>query len=93
MRQASEAHQSGMSPDLSTDVDDGAALAWLQAADADVIVHGHTHRPAVHVLPGGALRHVMGDWDFDGRVPRAQALRLTAEGLRPLDLAALAAAQ
>jgi UDP-2,3-diacylglucosamine hydrolase len=88
MRHASEAHQSGMSPDLSTDVDESAALAWLQAADAAVMVHGHTHRPAMHALPGGALRHVMGDWDFDGRVPRARALRLTPEGLRPLDLAA-----
>jgi UDP-2,3-diacylglucosamine hydrolase len=32
MRAASEAHQSGMSPDLSTDVDGAAALAWMQAA-------------------------------------------------------------
>jgi UDP-2,3-diacylglucosamine hydrolase len=88
MRQASEAHQSGMSPDLSTDVDEAAALAWLQAADATVMVHGHTHRPAVHALPDGAVRHVMGDWDLDGRAPRARALRLTADGLQTLDLAA-----
>jgi UDP-2,3-diacylglucosamine hydrolase len=88
MRAASEAHQSGMSPDLSTDVDEAAALAWLQAANATVMVHGHTHRPAQHALPGGAVRHVMGDWDFDGRSPRARMLRLTAHGLQALDLAA-----
>lgn len=88
MRQASEAHQSGMSPDLSTDVDEAAALTWLRAADASVMVHGHTHRPAVHALPGGAVRHVMGDWDFDGREPRARALRVTADGLQTLNLAA-----
>jgi UDP-2,3-diacylglucosamine hydrolase len=90
MREASEAHQSGMSPDLSTDVDEAAALAWLQAADATVMVHGHTHRPARHTLSGGAVRHVMGDWDFDGRSPRARLLRLTAAGLQTLDLAARA---
>lgn len=88
MRAASEAHQSGMSPDLSTDVDEASALAWLQAADARVMVHGHTHRPGLHALPGGAIRHVMGDWDFDSRSPRARMLRLTAEGLQALDLAA-----
>lgn len=88
MRAASEAHQSGMSPDLSTDVDEAATLAWMQAADATGMIHGHTHRPARHVLPGGAVRHVMGDWDFDGRTPRARMLRLTADGLQTLDLAA-----
>lgn len=88
MRAASEAHQSGMSPDLSTDVDEAAALAWMQAADSAVMVHGHTHRPALHPLPGGGDRHVMGDWDFDARVPRARLLRLTVDGLHPLDLAA-----
>jgi UDP-2,3-diacylglucosamine hydrolase len=87
MRQASEAHQSGMSPDLAIDVDPSAACAWLEAAGASVMIHGHTHRPASHPLPGGTRRHVMGDWDFDATVPRAQALRLTADGLRPLDLA------
>lgn len=88
MRVASEAHQSGMSPNLSTDVDEAAALAWLQSADATVMVHGHTHRPALHSLPGGSVRHVMGDWDFDAPPPRARLLRLTADGLHTLDLAA-----
>jgi UDP-2,3-diacylglucosamine hydrolase len=87
MRQASEAHQSGMSPDLEIDVDPSAACAWLEAAGATEMIHGHTHRPASHALPGGARRHVMGDWDFDAPLPRARALRLTADGLLPLDLA------
>ena len=88
MRAASEEHQSGMSPDLSADLDETAVLAWLRAADATVMVHGHTHRPALHVLSGGAVRHVMGDWDFDGHSPRARMLRLTVDGLQTLDLAA-----
>jgi UDP-2,3-diacylglucosamine pyrophosphatase LpxH len=77
-----------MSPDLSTDVDEAATLTWLQSAGATVMIHGHTHRPAQHPLPGGAVRHVMGDWDFDARNARARMLRLTAEGLQALDLAA-----
>lgn len=89
MRAASEAHQSGMSPDLSTDIDEAAAVAWLQDAGATLMVHGHTHRPGAHALPGGAVRHVMGDWDFDGPAPRARMLRLSAEGLQTLDLADL----
>jgi hypothetical protein len=30
---------------------------------------------------------VLGDWDFDHGAPRAQALRLTADGLQALDIA------
>jgi len=88
MREASEAHQSGMSPDLSTDVDKAAASDWLRAAGTSLMIHGHTHRPGLHALPGNATRHVMGDWDFDGPTPRARALRLTPEGLHTLDIAA-----
>ena len=32
------------------DVDDAAALAWLQAANAKTMIHGHTHKPANHDL-------------------------------------------
>lgn len=88
MRDASAAYQAGLAPDRWSDVDDAAAARWLQAADAPVMVHGHTHRPAVHSLPGGTVRHVLGDWDFDHGTPRARALRLSADGLQVLDLAA-----
>jgi UDP-2,3-diacylglucosamine hydrolase len=88
MRDASVAHQAGMSPDQWSDVDDAAAAAWLAQAGASAMVHGHTHRPAIHPLPDGGVRHVLGDWDFDDGRPRAQALRLSAAGLEALDLAA-----
>jgi UDP-2,3-diacylglucosamine hydrolase len=88
MRDASSAHQAAMAPAMWSDVDDTAAAAWLRAAEADELIHGHTHRPGTHVLPGGAQRHVLGDWSFDDAPPRAQALTLTAAGLQPLDLAA-----
>ena len=71
-----------------SEVDDRAAAAWLAQAGATVMVHGHTHRPALHALPGGGCRHVLGDWDFEATPPRARALRITADGLAVLDLAA-----
>jgi UDP-2,3-diacylglucosamine hydrolase len=88
MRDASAAHQAAMHPTEWSDLDDTAAAQWLLAADCPAMIHGHTHRPATHVLPGGRARHVLGDWDFDHGTPRAQALRLTAAGLQVLDLAA-----
>jgi len=39
------------------------------------LIHGHTHRPASHHLPGGYLRHVLSDWDMQATPPRAEVLR------------------
>jgi UDP-2,3-diacylglucosamine hydrolase len=86
MRDASMAHQAGISE--FADVDSDAAAAWLAAAGTGVLIHGHTHRPGRHALPGGGIRLVLGDWEFDTLPRRAQALRLTPQGLAPLDLAA-----
>ena len=87
MRDASAAHQAGQPAANWADVDDATAVAWLDAAAAPALIHGHTHRPASHALPGGRSRHVLGDWDIDATPPRASALRLTASGLTVLDLA------
>lgn len=88
MRDASTAHQAELGPERWSDVDDAAAAQWLAAAGCTALIHGHTHRPASHTLPGGGVRHVLGDWDFDHGAPRARALRLSADGLQVLDLAA-----
>ncbi len=88
MRDASSAHQADLGPARWSDVDDATAAQWLAAAGCTTLIHGHTHRPASHPLPGGGMRHVLGDWDFDHGAPRARALRLSAEGLQALDLAA-----
>lgn len=66
------------------DVDGPAALAWLRAARADALIHGHTHLPADHVLAPDLARHVLTDWDLDATPPRAGVLRLTAGGLERL---------
>lgn len=48
------------------DVTPAAIDAAMDAADADLMVHGHTHRPAIHPLNGGRRRVVLGDWDRCG---------------------------
>jgi UDP-2,3-diacylglucosamine hydrolase len=67
------------------DVDSAAAAAWLDAADAQVLIHGHTHRPADHAL-GERQRTVLSDWDAASSPPRLQALRLSAAGVERVAL-------
>ena len=79
IRAESEARkQSGA---VYADVDGPAAIAWLQAARATTLVHGHTHRPAEHALVPGIARVVLSDWDAAAQPPRADVLRLTPQGL------------
>ncbi len=62
------------------DVDAEEARAWLRAAGARTLVHGHTHKPAEHDLGDGLQRIVLTDWDLGGLPPRAEALRLSSDG-------------
>ena len=55
------------------------ALNWLNAAEADRLVHGHTHQPANHPL-GSGQRHVLSDWSLDHAPHRAQVFRLQRGG-------------
>jgi UDP-2,3-diacylglucosamine hydrolase len=84
LRQASEDRKRSRA--AYAEVDTPEALAWLRAAGADTLVHGHTHRPGEHRLDDQHLRVVLSDWDLEARPPRADALRLTAGGVqrRPL---------
>lgn len=85
IRQQSEARkQSGV---VYADVDGPAAIAWLQAAQAYTLIHGHTHRPADHALAPGLQRVVLSDWDMVALPPRAEILRLSPKGLERLPLA------
>ena len=86
MRQASVQHQAALREEGLADVDAALVNTWLQDANATVLVHGHTHRPALHRLEAGRVRHVLGDWDFDGLPRRARILCWTAQGLEALDL-------
>lgn len=62
------------------DVDRASALSWLAAADAAVLVHGHTHKPGEHALDATHRRIVLSDWDADAAPPRLQALRIDVGG-------------
>lgn len=59
------------------DADESATLQLLATAGARHLIHGHTHRPASHVLPGGLRRHVLSDWDLNAVPARAQVFRLS----------------
>lgn len=85
VRSQSEARQ--RHPDMVwADVDGPAARAWLAEAGAHTLIHGHTHRPAVHELGDGMKRIVLSDWDLDAHPPRAQVLCLSVNGAQRVDL-------
>ncbi|MDY6956644.1 MAG: UDP-2,3-diacylglucosamine diphosphatase [Pseudomonadota bacterium] len=74
-------------PAAVMDVDPAAARALLEQHGAHWIIHGHTHRPAIHDLDDtntGRLRIDLGDWYRDGR-----GLWVDAEGARPVRFPAL----
>jgi UDP-2,3-diacylglucosamine hydrolase len=43
------------------DVNDNTVLSVMQAFNSKILLHGHTHRPAVHQMKQG-LRVVLSDW-------------------------------
>ena len=55
-----------LKPDDIMDVEQSAVGAAFQEHGVDLMIHGHTHRPAVHELPDVAgkpcTRIVLGDW-------------------------------
>ncbi len=68
------------------DVDADAARDWLRKARATTLVHGHTHKPAVHPLGEGLQRIVLSDWDVTAHPPRAQLLCISSAGAQRVDL-------
>jgi UDP-2,3-diacylglucosamine hydrolase len=75
------------SPDMVwADVDPDAARDWLRQAGATTLVHGHTHKPAVHPLGEGLQRIVLSDWDVTAHPPRAQLLCISSAGAQRVDL-------
>ncbi len=67
------------------DVNEAIALDWLNTHGCDVMIHGHTHKPASHKL-GDGERHVLSDWDAKAEPKRLEVLRLTFGGLSRLHL-------
>ncbi|HET6603291.1 MAG TPA: UDP-2,3-diacylglucosamine diphosphatase [Xanthomonadaceae bacterium] len=69
-RDASRAHQAGLAPEIG-DVADATVRAWFALYGVPRMIHGHTHRPAIHRLQvEGSERErvVLGDWYEQGSV-------------------------
>jgi len=78
LRLQSDSEKSMKAADIM-DVTPDAVVAALRAAGVHRIIHGHTHRPAAHVVDLGdalAERWVLPDWDLDGAEPRGGYLEI-----------------
>ena len=67
-----------------TDVAPATVEAMLARFGVSTLIHGHTHRPAVHALQAGGRdcrRIVLGDWYEQGSVLRVQPGSYRLEGL------------
>lgn len=66
------------------DVNAAAIAALFDSAGAAVMIHGHTHRPALHVTQSdehAQLRYVLPDWDLDADAQRGGWIALDADGV------------
>ncbi len=71
-REQSMARNAGLADDIM-DVNQGAIESALRDAGVSTMLHGHTHRPAVHEFEldgSNATRIVLGDWYDQGSVVR-----------------------
>jgi len=75
------------------DVTPSAVTQALARSGASTMVHGHTHRPAIHELEAGGTqrrRIVLPDWDFDhAQPPRGGWLSISSDGMRLQEAAVL----
>jgi UDP-2,3-diacylglucosamine hydrolase len=63
------------------DVTADAVAALHEATGADTIIHGHTHRPALHQDPQtGRRRYVLPDWELDAEPPRGGWIAIDEDG-------------
>jgi len=61
------------------DVTPDAIEAVFDATGAQVLIHGHTHRPAVH-RHGARLRYVLPDWELDAEPARGGWIAIDGDG-------------
>ena len=78
LREGSREAHTGKSYE-TMDVTPDAIADVFAALDADVIIHGHTHRPAVHAH-GDKLRYVLPDWELDEVPARGGWIALHHDG-------------
>ncbi|WP_374435998.1 UDP-2,3-diacylglucosamine diphosphatase [Inhella sp.] len=82
--QMRDASQQAQADGPYADLDAQACAALLQRHGAQTLLHGHTHRPARHALPGGAQRLVLSDWDHDHGGARGEVMLFSPQGWQRL---------
>jgi UDP-2,3-diacylglucosamine hydrolase len=65
--------QNRMKPEQIMDVTADEVSNLLAQSNASLLIHGHTHRPAIHELGHGQQRAVVGDWYQQGSVLKVSA--------------------
>lgn len=80
-------HQQNASYHRDYDIDSKTLDKIIQQyPEIDYVVHGHTHKEAIHHLINTIdnkkrLRYVLSDWDMDNATPRAAYLNIHPSGL------------
>ena len=67
LRKSSREHNGEKSMDIMDVTPDAVAQVFAEHAST-VMIHGHTHRPALHQV-GNTLRYVLPDWECDVTAP------------------------
>lgn len=78
LRARSKTESSNKAEDIM-DVNAAAVASLLLNEGAKVLIHGHTHRPAIHRLENGQLRIVTGDWATHGWLIALNENQITLE--------------
>ena len=78
LREGSREAQGAKSYEIM-DVTPDAVSDLFDRTGSDVIIHGHTHRPALH-RQGQRRRFVLPDWEVDAEPPRGGWISIDSEG-------------
>lgn len=76
----SKANRAQQNP-IAYDVEQTTVDAWFNKFNVPMMIHGHTHRPAIHKV-NGTTRIVLGDWNTHN----AKILAMDAQGYNLHDL-------
>ena len=79
MREGSKAEHGTKSDELM-DVTAAAVECLYADTTSTVIIHGHTHRPALHTDAAGRLRYVLPDWEPDAEPARGGWIAIDSTG-------------
>jgi UDP-2,3-diacylglucosamine hydrolase len=78
LRADSRKEQGGKSYEIMDVTPEAIAAVYAQTG-TDVMIHGHTHRPALHDVDG-KRRYVLPDWEPDATPPRGGWIAIDSDG-------------